>query len=143
MHKGSSSDLLSELVPAAVIARAVGLSARRVTQLRDEHKLPGATGGKFPLGAAALAHCDLLRRIRPEASDDVDLDRERALLARAQRDGHLMKNARTSGQQIDLSSAEAAYGAVVDNTRAGFLALPTRAAPRLLGLTDHAEMVRR
>lgn len=137
----SSTDPLSETVSAAVIGRALKLSSRRITQLRDEGRIPGADGGKFVLGDAIGAYCEFMRfGERPtDADGDLDFTQERARLARAQREGHDLKNSVLRSELLPLDDMEAVVGNLLEAVRTKMLALPTKMAPRCLGLTSMAE----
>ncbi len=53
-----------------------------------------------------------------------------------------MRNARIRGEQLDVASVESVFGGLVDITRSGFLRLPTRAAPLLIGVGSVSEISR-
>src|SRR4051794_8382190 len=111
MPKGSSSDPLSEIVGAATIGRAVGVTGRRITQLRDEGRIPGVAGGKFVLGAAVSAYCGLFRRVTGKeaaggAEGATNFDRARIRLLTMQADGQELRNAVTRGELLNLDAVE-------------------------------------
>ncbi len=84
-----------------------------------------------------------IRHLREQAagrapSDDEDgapdLVTERALLARAQRIGHTLKNAVMRSELLPIEDVEEVVRAVLDAVRAKFLSLPTKGAPLCVGL---------
>ena len=74
------------------------------------------------------------------AADGLDLVQERARLAAAQADAQEMRNRLMAGETLMASEVERVLGAVVDATCARLLALPSRAAPSLVGITSVSVM---
>ena len=133
------------LVSAEELAGVVGLHERQVRKLAERGVLQRSGRGKYPLGDSIQAY---IRHLREQAAgrsasdeDDgqPDLTRERALLARTQREGQGMKNAIMRAELIPVEDVETVVGAVLDATRAKIMAIPTKAAPLLLGLDRLAE----
>ena len=73
-----------------------------------------------------------------DAGTDLDLVAERARLASAQADRVEMQNAVTRASTILKQDAVTAMQASITNSRARLLALPTRAAPLVIGMTSPA-----
>lgn len=127
------------------LAAKLGISDRLVRQLAERAVIRRVAPNRYPLWASILSYTSHLREQAAgrAASDDEqgapDLARERALLARAQREGHAMKNAVLRGELLPVDDVEAVVGAVLDATRAKLLALPTKLAPRCVGLEGLAE----
>jgi hypothetical protein len=124
----------------ADIADWLGISTRRVAEMQAEGVLP-----KGDTKAAVRAYCAHIRpasgRAAAGGSDAApDLDAARIRLTNAQADGHEMKNQILRGEMIPGSDLEIVAGGFVDGVRAKFLALPTRAAPLLVGLTSLSEV---
>ncbi len=124
------------VVTGEFLAAKLGISYSLVCRLAKQGVIPRAGRGDYPLWACILAYCERLREQAAgrAAGDDEggppDLIRERALLARAQREGQDMKNAVLRGDLLPVDDVEAVFGAVLDATRAKLLALPTKLAPR-------------
>ncbi len=68
-------------------------------------------------------------------SDDLDLSKERAKLARSQRVGHDLKNDIAAGELIKADEAERAWADFLRSVRSRVLAVPSRARQRLRHLT--------
>lgn len=122
-----------------------GVSAVTVSALTKKGVIVRLGHGSYALRASTRAYVAHLREQAAgrAASDDdngpPDLARERALLARAQREGQVMKNAVLRGELLPVDDVEAVVGAVLDATRAKVLALPTKIAPRCVGLKHLTE----
>lgn len=138
----SSSDPLAAIVSAAIVARALKLSARRITQLREEGHIVGVEGGKFVLGDAIAAYCEFMRFGEKPAGDEeaLDLNLEKAKLARAQTEGHNLKNAVLRSELLPLDDMEDVVSGLLNAVRTKLLALPTKAAPLLVGLMSAVEI---
>jgi hypothetical protein len=125
---------------AADIADWLGVSSRRVSELQATGVIP-----KGDTKAAVRAYCAHIRpaagRAAAGGSDAApDLDTARVRLLTAQADAREMLNSQMRAETMTGSDVEAVVGAVVDGSRAKSLALPTRAAPLLVGLTNMAEI---
>lgn len=137
-------DVWDTLVSAAVLARGLGISERRVRELRDQGVIPDE-GGKYRLGDAVSAYSAHNRPSSGKAagggSDAADtLDAARIRLINLQADAREMLNAQMRGEAVLAEDLEVVVGAIVDGVRARVLALPTRAAPSVLGLPSLAEV---
>lgn len=77
---------------------------------------------------------------RSAASGNLDLPAERARLAKEQADGQEMKNAVTRGELLPRSEVTAAVTSAFARVRARLLAVPTKTAPLLLGVSDLADL---
>lgn len=127
------------------LADFFGVSAETVSALTKKGVVVRLGHGSYALRASTRAYVAHLREQAAgrAASDDEDgppdLARERALLARAQREGQAMKNAVLRGELLPVDDVEAVVGAVLDATRAKMLALPTKLAPRCVGLVGLPE----
>ena len=124
----------------ADIADWLGLSTRRISELQAEGVLP-----KGDTKAAVRAYCAHIRpasgRAAAGGSDAApDLDTARVRLLTAQAEAREMLNAQMRAESMTAGDVEIVVGAVVDGVRAKSLALPTRAAPLLVGLTNMAEI---
>lgn len=129
----------------AEVADWLGLSARRVGELRAEGVLPGSSGDEYDLKACVRAYC---AHIRPAAGRNASggsasaagLDQARIEVLNEQRDRLKMLNGQMRGETVLAEDMESVVGAYADATRARILALPTRAAPLVLGLGSLAEV---
>jgi len=60
----------------------------------------------------------------------LDLDAERARLAKEQADGHELKNAQTRGDLVSAEAVTREWVAIVSSARAAMLAVPSRCQTR-------------
>lgn len=130
---------------AADLGRILGISERRVRELRDQGKIPGLPNGKFDPFEAGPAYCAMLRpasgRAAAGGSESAGgLDQARIEVLNEQRDRLRMLNAQMRGDTVLAGDMEDVVGAFADAVRAKVLALPTRAAPLVLGLVSLAEV---
>lgn len=141
----SPPDEVDPRVSGRDLADFFGVSAETVSTLTKKGVVVRLGHGSYALRASTRAYVAHLREQAAgrAASDDEDgppdLARERALLARAQREGQAMKNAVLRGELLPVDDVEAVVGAVLDATRAKMLALPTKLAPRCVGLVGLPE----
>lgn len=133
------------MATAAEVADWLGMSSRRVKDLRAEGVLPGESGDAYDLKECVRAYCT---HIRPSSGKNAaggseagaTLDDARIRLTNAQADARLMLNEQMRGEAVLAGDLEVVVGAVVDGVRAKWLALPTRAAPLVVGLFGLAEV---
>ena len=139
MAKGSAAEVVGALVSASTLGQILGLSERRIRELRDDGTIPGEEGGQYLLGQAVSAYCAHIRPAAGKAaaggSDSAEeLDANRARESRLRGDRLELINAQLRAQLIPEDEMEAVVGAVCDAVRGKVLALPSRAAPLLLGM---------
>jgi phage terminase Nu1 subunit (DNA packaging protein) len=131
--------IAAKSVSAAELGQLLGVSERRVRELRDQGVIPDAAGGRYVLGDAVPAYCAHLRpasgRAAAGGSDGAPtLDQARIEVLNEQRDKLRLQNAQLRADLVPADEMEAALGQVFDAVRGKVLALPSRAAPLLLGL---------
>jgi terminase small subunit / prophage DNA-packing protein len=127
------------------------MSAAEVSKLVASGVLPKpAKRGEYDLEACREAYIRHIRAIaarwKAAPADDgedtpLDLVTERARLASEQADGHAIKNA-TLRREVLLKPHVFALGAaIIVRFRARILALPTKAAPLIVGMTSLPDIV--
>ncbi len=132
-------------VPGEWLAGKMRMDYATLSRLAQRGVVPRPARGRYPFYACIGDYIEHLRewkagRAASDAGDDSpDLVRERALLARAQREGQDMKNAVLRGELLPVDDVEAVVGAVLDATRAKMQALPSKLAPRCVGLDGLAQ----
>ena len=139
MSKGSAADPADAVLSGAALGTILGISERRVRELRDEGAIPDDGAGRYVLGAAIKAYCGHIRPAAGKAagggSDSAgELDANRARESRLRGDRLELINAQLRAHLIPEDEMEAVVGAVCDAVRGKVLALPSRAAPLLVGL---------
>jgi phage terminase Nu1 subunit (DNA packaging protein) len=85
--------------------------------------------------------CAVARWRIERAGDGSELDRERTRLTKAQADKAELEAALLRSDTVRTPLIEQHWQAMVAAMRAELLALPSRAAPRVLGMTDHNDLV--
>jgi hypothetical protein len=136
------------MTTVAEVAEWLGISGRRVKELRAEGVLPGSAGDEYDLKACVQAYC---RRIRPAAgkaaaggSDSAEeLDANRARESRLRGDKLELINAQLRAELVPADEMETVMGQAFDAVRGKVLALPSRAAPLILGCKTALEIQER
>jgi phage terminase Nu1 subunit (DNA packaging protein) len=119
------------------LADYLSLSRRRVATLVDEGVIPGAVNGTgYDLKDCVKRYVDY----KAGREGELDLSRERALLARSQRERVDLDIAIKRGSVVKTEVAQEVVGKIVEAFRAKVLALPTRAAPEVVALDGLAEV---
>lgn len=119
-----------KLYTSKVVAQWLGLTDRRVRQLRDEGVLQEAAPGLYDLRSTVAAYLNYLRN----GSGKVNLNEERAGLTKAKREAAEMENALRLGQLHRTEDIEAGLKTVFLNVRGRFLSLPAKLSPTLVSL---------
>lgn len=119
-----------KLYTSKVVAQWLGLTDRRVRQLRDEGVLQETAPGLYDLRSTVAAYLNYLRN----GSGKVNLNEERAGLTKAKREAAEMENALRLGQLHRTEDIEAGLKTVFLNVRGRFLALPAKLSPTLVSL---------
>lgn len=116
------------------VAEWLGVTPRRVQQLAAEGVIPRDGHGRYTLKAVVQAYCRHMGSIAAGRGDD-DLSRERARLAREQANKYERENALATGEIVPKQDVVAGMQAVFAHVRARVLAIPSRAAPLVEGLS--------
>ena len=118
------------------VSKALGLSIRQVYRLFEEGIFPKQNGRVIELHeyvAAYVSH-------KTGREGEVDLTRERALLAISQREKCDLEVAVKRGELVSVDRAVNAWGSTVVAARAKFLAMPTKLAPLVMTATTTEEV---
>ena len=148
MPKGSAANIALAIVSAAEPGSVIGISERRVRELRDGGVIPDNGHGQYVLGEAGRAYCAHNRpasgRTAAGGSEAAgNLDEARIRLLAAQAEAREMLNEQMRGEAILAEDMEAAVGALVASTRAKLLALPAKLGPVLAPIADPMEVMGR
>jgi hypothetical protein len=103
---------------------------------KSDGKLPVHADGGVALYAVIRAGVEVLAA--GGGVDGLDLNAERARLAKEQADAQEMKNALARGEMIPRPDVVAGMQIAFANARARLLSLPSKAAPLVLGLDSPA-----
>ena len=127
------AELIETPVSAAVIGQLIGVSARRVTQLRDEGIIPAGPRGKFILGQAVRAYCAHMRPASgghaaggSKSAGPADIAEEKARLTKAQADLAEIKLGVARGDLVPAAEVEREWRNVFAAVRSRLLAVPSR-----------------
>lgn len=110
----------------AAVAGLLGLTSRRINQLVEEGI--GVRVDKTTIDAAATIQAYIAHISGKTAgqSGELNLDREKARLAKEQADGHEIKNAITRGELLDAGDVERTWSDTLRRLRSGMLAVTGR-----------------
>ena len=119
-----------KLYTSKVVAAWLGLTERRVRQLRDEGVISEKQPGLYDLQATVTKYITFLRN----GSGKINLNDERAGLTRAKREAAEMENKLRMGELHRTQDIEAGLKTVFLNIRGRFLALPAKISPTLASM---------
>lgn len=127
-----ASSALPEAITTGALARAVGRSERVIAGRKADGRLPAHPDGGIALGPILLAGIEALAR---EQRSDPDAERRRLEVALLQ-----ARLDRETGTSLPREEVVAAMQVAFANARARLLALPTKAAPAVLGNDSLADV---
>ena len=141
MSKGSASSQAPILGTAADVAGWLGISTRRVRELRADGVLPGEASDPYDLKACVRAYCG---HVRPTAGRNAAggadganaLDQAKIAVLEEQRIRLALLNDQTRGKTVLTDDLEAVVGAQLDAIRTLVLAMPRRATPLVVGKSE-------
>lgn len=119
-----------KLYTSKVVAAWLGLTERRVRQLRDEGVIAEKQPGLYDLQATVTRYITFLRN----GSGKINLNDERAGLTRAKREAAEMENKLRMGELHRTQDIETGLKTVFLNIRGRFLALPAKLSPTLASM---------
>lgn len=114
------------LYTSKVVAAWLGLSERRVRQLRDEGIIEERRPGLYDLQATVLKYINYQR-----AGSGTNLNDERAMLTKAKREAAEMENKLREGSLIETADIEPRLKNTFLIFRSRILALPAKLSPKL------------
>lgn len=115
------------LCTSKVVAEWLGLTERRVRQLRDEGVLVETKPGLYDLRSTVTKYIAFLRK----GSKKANLNDERAMLTRAKRKAAELKNKQLRGTLHRTEDIEKGLQTMFLNIRSRFLSLPAKLSPTL------------
>lgn len=118
------------LYTSKVVAEWLGLTERRVRQLRDEGVISEKKPGLYDLQSTVAKYINYLRN----GSGKINLNDERAGLTKAKREAAEMENRLRMGELHKTEDIETGLKTVFLNIRGRFLALPAKLSPALAGM---------
>lgn len=145
MPKVASPPLPTEAT-AGQMARLLGVSERVILGRKSDGRLPVAPSGAIDLAAVIQAGVTALaaQQSRGGTSDAADdLDTNRARESRLRGDKLELINAQLRAELVPADEMETVMGQAFDAVRGKVLALPSRAAPLILGCKTALEIQER
>lgn len=139
------TDRLSDLTLRATdLARLLGISDRRVRELRDQGVIPDNGKGQYRALDAVPAYCAHMRPSQGRAAaggvdEDLDLTAERARKAKEEADRLEMLNAQMRGRLLNREDVDAAVAAAFARVRARLISIPAKVAPVITTMETPAE----
>lgn len=112
-----------------VVADWLGLTPKRVKQLRDEGVLTEKMPGLYNLRSSVLRYVNYIR-----SGNRADLNVERALLTKAKREAADMENKVRRRELHSAADIERGVKTLCLNVRSRFLTLPAKLAPSLAAM---------
>lgn len=129
----------------AALAGLLGLSSRRISQLAEEGIAVRTGAGTFDAAVTIQNYIRHQTGKAGSAASALDLNVERARLAKEQADGQSMKNAQLRGELLDAEAVAQTWESIIAEVRSAMLAVPGRLRRRAgsaldsaaIGLVDH------
>lgn len=126
MQRNRKEGYVVRVYTSKVVADWLGLTERRVRQLRDEGIIEEQAPGLYDLRSTTRRYIAYLRR--------GSLADERAGLTRAKREAAEMENALRRGELHKTEEIEAGIQTMLLNLRGRFLTLPAKLSPALAAM---------
>lgn len=123
------------LYTGRVVAAWLGVTERRVRQLRDEGVITEKQPGLYDLQPTVTRYIQYIRK-----GSKADVNDERALLTRAKRKAAEMENELCRGALHRTEDIEKGILTMCLNIRQNFLSLPSKLAPELAAAESQAEI---
>ena len=133
-------DFADKPAKVADFCRLVGIGRQRVTTLRTNGQITGAT-----LGEWVRSYCENLREAaagRSNGDGPLNLAQERAALAQAQRRRLEREERVAAGELINRARALESYCRAARTIRDGVLSVPARISVMLVGVDDERDIDR-
>lgn len=116
------------LYTSKVVAAWLGVTERRVRQLRDEGVIEEAKPGLYNLQQCVTRYIGYIRK------GNANLNDERAMLMRAKREAAEMENELRRGETHRTEDIEAGIKTMCLNIRSRFLMIPAKLSPALASM---------
>ncbi|ALP91190.1 hypothetical protein [Clostridium butyricum] len=132
-------------VSSTVLSNLFGLTTRRIRQLENEGVIQKIARGKYSLQDNIKSYITYIKAsadLKENKTDEgkIDYDEEHALLERRKREKMELELAAMRGTMHYSEDVERVMNDMLSNFKAKILALPSRAAPRLIILSTIADI---
>jgi phage terminase Nu1 subunit (DNA packaging protein) len=132
------SESEKRIVSTSELAEILGLSDRRIRQLEQIGAISKISRGKFNLSETIQQYIDWIKSQAIESDQELDLKKEKTLLTRANRQKVELEIQIMRGELHRSEDVQRVMNDMLGAFRARCLAIPTKAAPRLIAETDIA-----
>ena len=133
------TDLSQIEISVDVMAKLTGRSTRWIQVRASEGDIPRIDRGRYPLVEAVQGYIRYQNRLIEGRGDDTVIQ-EKTLLIKARREKLERENDIASRELLHRPAVVAAMSALVANSRARLLAIPSRLAPQLVSIDNAAEI---
>lgn len=132
-------------VSSTVLSNLFGLTTRRIRQLENEGVIQKIARGKYSLQDNIKSYITYIKAsadLKENKTEEgkIDYDEEHALLERRKREKMELELAAMRGTMHYSEDVERVMNDMLSNFKAKILALPSRAAPRLITLSTIADI---
>lgn len=132
-------------VSSTVLSNLFGLTTRRIRQLENEGVIQKIARGKYSLQDNIKSYITYIKAsadLKENKTEEgkIDYDQEHALLERRKREKMELELAAMRGTMHYSEDVERVMNDMLSNFKAKILALPSRAAPRLITLSTIADI---
>ena len=120
---------MKETVGAGVLAEWLGVSSQSIASFANDGKVVRISRGKYDLQSSVQTYTRHLREVaamRGGEAQILDLNQERARLAREQADGQELKNGQLRRELVLAADVEREWSDILRGVRAGILAVTSR-----------------
>lgn len=124
------------LYTSKAVAEWLGLTERRVRQLRDEGVIQEKSPGLYDMRTTVTRYILFIRK----GNSKTDLNDERAMLTKAKREAADMENKVRRGELHSAEDIEKGIKTMCLNIRSRFLTLPAKLAPTLAAMGSQAQI---
>ena len=122
-----------DLVPQAKVARVLGITPQRVSQLAKEGVFPCLGRAKYPLAACVQAYLEKLEAHAAKVDGDPDYRKEQARLTKAKADRAELDLQAARREMIPLPEAMHVVRSLAMRFRSSVLSFPSKAAAQVHG----------
>ena len=132
-------------VTSTVLANLFGMTSRRIRQLENEGVIKKVARGKYSLQENIKSYITFIKasvNLKENNTEEtkINYDEEHALLEKRKREKIELELAAMRGTMHFSEDVERVMNDMLSNFRAKILALPSRVAPRLIGIDTIADI---
>lgn len=136
-------DVSSVIVPPKILSDTLGLSERRIRQLAEEGILKKAKRERYSFAESVKSYIIYLKTtssIEEANSSNLDLDEERAKHERLKIEKTQLQLQVMKGELHYSEDVERVMNDMLSNFKSKILSLPSKTAPKLVGIKDAPEI---